>query len=248
MLENNSELCQPFVRETQYHKSLHFCLSAAQSQMLKRDPGTLLADYTRTMMGFLMFDSAPDRIAMIGLGGGSLAKFCYRELPRSRIDVVEINPHVIALREEFHIPPDNERFQVHLDDGARFIARSAGQFDVLLVDAYNRKGIPARLTTQAFYDTCRHALRCNGVMVTNLFCEDSDAHLDRIRQSFGRSVFWLDEPVTTNRVAFAIAGDAIERLQSPPIGRSAHLRLATRLLLKPIFTRVASALQMQCYA
>jgi hypothetical protein len=27
----------------------------------------------------------------IGLGGGSLAKFCYRHLPNSRITVVEIN-------------------------------------------------------------------------------------------------------------------------------------------------------------
>lgn len=248
MFEHDSELCEPFVRETQYKKSLHFSPFEMQSEMLKRDPDTLLADYTRTMMGFLMFDDAPNRIAMVGLGGGSLAKFCYRELPRSRIDVVEINPHVVALREEFHVPPDNERFRVHLDDGARFIAQSVGQFDVLLVDAYNRKGMPVRLTTQAFYDTCRHALRCNGILVTNLFCEDSDAHVDRIRQSFGSSVFWVDEPVTTNRVVFAIAGDVIERLQSPVIGRSAHLRQATRLLLKPTFSRVASALLMQCHA
>ena len=35
---------------------------------------------------------------MIGLGGGSLVRFCHRHLPHSRMTVVEINPAVVALR------------------------------------------------------------------------------------------------------------------------------------------------------
>ena len=37
------------------------------------------------MMGFLLFKPQPRSIGMIGLGGGSLAKFCYRYLSRTRI-------------------------------------------------------------------------------------------------------------------------------------------------------------------
>jgi hypothetical protein len=35
---------------------------------------------------------------LIGLGGGSLVKYCYRNLPGTRIVVIEIDPEVIALR------------------------------------------------------------------------------------------------------------------------------------------------------
>ena len=58
-------------------------------------------------------------------GGGSLAKFCYRHLPDTCITVVEINPHVIALRDEFKVPPDDRRFRVVEADGVHFAAHTA---------------------------------------------------------------------------------------------------------------------------
>ncbi len=245
MLEHPVAMCEPFVEETQHYKSLHFDLSEFQSRMSKRKPDKLVLDYTRTMMGFLMFASQPDRIAMIGLGGGSLAKFCYRELPDARIDVVEINPQVVALRDAFLVPPDGERFHVHLDDGARFIKQSTRRFDVLLVDAYTRHGIPRRLASQEFYDSCRNALIDNGVMVLNLYCRDSDAHIDRIRHSFSGATFAMYENDGTNRVVFACAGDAFQHPALAPLDAPANLTPEARSLLKPAFLRVASAMRAQ---
>ena len=113
-------------------------MGETQSQMRLQDPDVLDLEYTRVMMGFLLFHPRPDRIAMIGLGGGSMAKYCYRHLLRSSIDVIEINPHVIALRDEFHVPPDNERFNVIRGDGAQFVHERATRYDVLLVDGFGR--------------------------------------------------------------------------------------------------------------
>lgn len=248
VLANASELCRPFVQETRDYKSMHFSISEMQSQMLKHEPHTLLADYTRTMMGFLIFDSQPYRVAMIGLGGGSLAKFCYRELPHARIDVVEINPHVIALREEFHVPPNDERFQVHLADGARFVGESSNAFDVLLVDAYTRDGIPSRLASLEFYNDCRNALTAHGIMVLNLYCDDADTHIDHIRQSFSGPVFIVDEMDDTNRVVFACVGNANRSCPTTPIRPPTHLRRSASSLLKPAFSRIASAMRAQCSA
>lgn len=244
VLENPDDLCRPFIHETKHHKSLHFSIAEVQSRMLKHEPDTLLPDYTRTMMGFLLVNSRPERIAMIGLGGGSLAKFCYRELPGSRIDVVENNPHVLALRNEFHVPPDDDRFHVHLDDGARFIHQSPGQFDVLLVDAYTHEGIPPGLTSQAFYDSCRASLRDNGLMVSNLYCDNAEAHIERIRQSFNGPVFTVEEIEDTNEVVFACASDLIQHhtaIAVPP----AHFRRTAWLALKPALVRAGAALEVQ---
>jgi len=52
------------------------------------DPYALCLAYTRKMMAFLLFNSQPRRILQLGLGGGSLAKFCYKHLPDASITAV----------------------------------------------------------------------------------------------------------------------------------------------------------------
>ncbi len=244
MLDDPSETCEPFIGETWRYKSLHFKPSDIQSRMLKRRPDKLVMGYTRTMMGWLMFKSRPERIAMLGLGGGSLAKFCYRELPAARIDVVEINPRVIALRDAFAVPPDDDRLRVHLDDAARFIGRSTRQFDVLIVDAYARHGLPQHLASAEFYGSCRNALVDGGMMVLNLYCAHADAYIARIRQGFGGAMFSVRERDRLNQIVFACA-DADVLQGQVPSRRAANLTTQARTMLKPVFRRLASAMRAQ---
>jgi len=96
--------------------------------------------YTQIMTGFLKLNPMPQSIAMIGLGGGSMAKWCHRHLPHADITIVEINPHVIALRDHFYIPEDDHRFRVLCEDGADYVARTPQKTDVLIVDGFNLDG------------------------------------------------------------------------------------------------------------
>lgn len=201
--DSGNRLVRPFVRRYGRYTSLQFSRRQTQSRMLTGEPDVLLIDYTRTMLATLLLRPGPQRIGMVGLGGGSQAKFCYRHLPEARIEVVENNPGVIALRREFAIPDDDERLQVHLDDGARFLCSRRGCYDLLLVDGYDEHGIPAALSTQAFYDDCRDALAPGGAMSVNLFSTDATAHFARIRQSFEGRAVMLEEMKMSNRVAFA---------------------------------------------
>ncbi len=196
----------PIVRRGLLHTSLQFTHTEAQSRMWTFRPQALLIGYTRSMMGFVHFVPDPERIAMVGLGGGSLAKYCHRHLPTTRIDVVEINPQVIALRRTFRVPADDHRFRVHLDDGALFVRRHRRRYDVLLVDGYDETGIPAPLASQRFYNDCHAALVEGGVLVVNLFCADADRHLQRIRKVFGNAVRSVPEPGMSNQVVFAWVG------------------------------------------
>ncbi len=202
---------QPFVRDEGAAKSLHFTLGELQSRMLTGQPWHLALDYTRTMMGFLLFNPAPGHIGMIGLGGGSLAKFCYRQLPASQMTVLEINPYVIDLRHEFQVPDNGTRFQVIAADGALYLQTETPAFDVLLVDGFDHEGQPVSLCTQRFYDDCFAALRADGVLVVNLHYDHPDypLWLGRICRSFNGNVAAALCEEKSNSIIFAAKGKAI---------------------------------------
>ena len=69
---SNPQPVRPFIYATTTTRSLMFSHGEVQSRMWTKDPSALNLEYTRIMMGFLLFDPAPRRIAMIGLGGGSM--------------------------------------------------------------------------------------------------------------------------------------------------------------------------------
>ncbi len=231
---------RPFVRDEGATRSLHFTLGELQSCMLTGQPWHLALDYTRTMMGFLLFNPAPGQIGMIGLGGGSLAKFCYRQLSACQMTVLEINPYVIALRREFLVPDDDARFQVIAADGALYLQTEAAQFDVLLVDGFGHEGQPAALCSQRFYDDCLGALRAGGVLVVNLHYDHPDYPLwvDRIGRSFsGNAVEILCEE-KSNGIVFASRGSAISpRAMSLPKSLS-NLDQEARSQLRPELARI----------
>lgn len=233
----------PVVLETLTTRTLQFAIGPIQSRMQLGQPDALDLDYTRTMMGFLLFDGAPKCIGMIGLGGGSLAKFCHRQLPGARLTVVEINPHVIALRDSFGVPPDGPRFEVICADGARFVRDTAQRFDVLLVDGFDADGLPSRLCSQTFYDNCLDVLAPGGLLVANLHADHAayPQQVERIRRSFDGALFAADPGDGSNSIIFASKGDAVRRPLAAAPRRPTGLRHEAWPALRAAFAQLLSA-------
>ncbi|MDO8263825.1 MAG: transferase [Gallionella sp.] len=204
--QTNVETGKPYLKECKGILALHFDTLSIQSEMSIDLPDELVVGYTRAMMSFLLFEPSPKCIAMIGLGGGSLAKYCYRYLPQTEITVVEINRDVIALRNEFAIPADDTRFKVLLGDGAEFVSGAAGQFDALIVDGFDTGGLPDQLSSQQFYDDCFASLADNGIMAANLWggYPHYDEYLARIRNSFANRLVIVDAEDSVNKIVFAV--------------------------------------------
>lgn len=234
---------KPFVYDDAVRKALYFSITEIQSRMGLADPFALDLEYTRTMMAFLMFHPEPTQIAMIGLGGGSLAKFCHRHLPSTRIQVVEINPHVIALRDEFHVPPDGDRFRVILGDGADFVRYRATRCDVLMVDGFDVDGLPERLCSQRFYDDAWEMLQPGGMLVANLHFGhvEHDAQIARIRRSFQEAVLVVVDADCGNSIVFACKGPALQRFRPGVLRAPRGLDKTAADQLTGAFARVASA-------
>ena len=236
---------KPFVHETRKTKSLHFSIAEVQSSMDLAQPDSLDLEYTRTMMGFLLFHPTPLRIGMVGLGGGSLAKFCYRHLPRADITVLEINPHVIELRDDFSVPPDDERFRVIRADGARYVRTHEAAFDILLVDGYDYDGLPDVLSSKRFYDDAFDGLRPSGVLVANIHLGNPELPLllKRIGRSFNGAALPVKERDSSNAIVFARKGGILSSVELEQVIRPETLENPQWKLLQAAFARIRFALQ-----
>jgi spermidine synthase len=213
---------KPFLIEEYEYRSMCFALDGnTQSEMRIDDPYALVNEYTRTMMGFLAFQPRPESVLIIGLGGGSLAKFCHRHLPASQITAVEIDSDVIAMRSQFFIPTDDERFSVRQANGADYLAQMADRDEhtnAILVDAYDHNGIASEVVERSFVENAKRVLGRTGVFVMNLVAEPEDArlHIATIREVFREFVLVIATQRGGNFVIFA--GQASNK---PQFGRIA---------------------------
>jgi spermidine synthase len=182
----------------------------------------------------LLFSAEPKRIAMIGLGGGSMPKYCYHRLPQASVVVAENDPNVIALRAHFRVPENDARFEVRCEDGAQLVRRASDAFDVLIVDGFDREGQPAQLCSQRFYDDCHGALASDGIMVVNLLGDaaETEIYLDRIRLSFDGAVIVVPDADGSNRIVFACKGRLLDIPEQRLLGRLRQLESQHPLMLR----------------
>lgn len=215
----------PVIVDTESERHLQFSAGALQSRMRLDDPYALIAPYTRQMMSFLLFDPDPEHILLIGLGGGSMAKFCYRHLRHTRITVVESDARVIALRDAFCIPADDHRFRIVHDDGARYVARRAQPADAILVDAFDEAGVSPSLATQDFFREVSQLLSSTGVLIMNLHGDPERfaEHLRQARMVFGDRALLVHVTANDNDLLYAFAPRV-------PVPDAKHLLLRARHL------------------
>lgn len=196
---------KPFVIDDGKSRFLYFNVRLMQSEMSLKAPHDLAIRYTQKMMAFLLFQPRPKRLVLIGLGGGSLIKFCYYRLPGTQLTAVELDPEVIAFRDTFLLPPDDARLQVLQADGAEYLETVEKGIDVLLVDAFDKTGFAPSLANREFFENAFAKLSGNGVLVINLAGE-KDTYAGLIGEAmhvFDDQVIVIAVPDDGNHVLYA---------------------------------------------
>jgi spermidine synthase len=180
-------------------RHLHLASEWIQGSMLVDAPNVLVHEYIQRMMVWLLFVDpatvAQRQAVQLGLGAGSLTKFCHKVLRMKNTTAIELNPQVLhACRGWFHLPADNTRMQVVLADAAEEIKkpRWQGSVDALQVDLYDEEAAAPVLDSAAFYADCRAMLTDEGCMTVNLFGRVSSfqASVDKIAEAFGMDAVW----------------------------------------------------------
>lgn len=106
----------------------------------------------------------------IGGGGYSFPRYVEAVYPASSIDVIEIDPAVIAVARERLGLPASSRIRSFNSDARMFLTEwtDPKQYDIVYGDAFNDLSIPYHLTTVEFNRIVAGRLKADGIYLTNI--------------------------------------------------------------------------------
>ncbi len=138
------------------------------SSMNTKDPLDLVIDYTEYFHLGMMFNPSATDILFVGGGGFSGPKNFLALYPDTKIDVIEIDPDVIAAAKTYFDLKEDPRLQIFNDDARQHLSTYEKKYDLIILDAYASSYVPYHLLTQEFYQTVEKRLESDGVVVSNL--------------------------------------------------------------------------------
>jgi len=218
-----------------------------ESRVDLQRPDDLLVEYTRFMFMSYAFRPNPQKVLIVGLGGGSMVHFLQRRDPGVKVDVVEIDPVVVSIADRYFGVRSGGNVKIHVADGFEHLNTTEEKYDVIYMDAFlrpsggtDKTGVPLHLKTLAFYDQLKKRLNPDGAVLFNLNPHPGDQNdIRTIREAFPNvyvfrlrnySGYVVAASTAAERMtATAIAAEAAEadaRLKAPFSLRAMAGRLA----------------------
>ncbi|KAM4628820.1 eEF1A lysine and N-terminal methyltransferase [Polymixia lowei] len=164
---------------------------ATSSTSLSIDSGFLCCTHHEVMVAGLAMlgvgtpqnKGIPVSVLLVGLGGGGLPQFLRDFVPGASVEVVELDPVVLAVAKEwFGFRPD-DRLTVTLGDGLERITalekKGGCLFDVIIFDVDSKDTTvgmscpPSSFVETSFLEKVHSLLAPRGVFMLNLVCRDS---------------------------------------------------------------------------
>src|SRR6185503_6939844 len=132
--------------------------SSFQSGMYIGQPFRTRFAYTDYLQLGLAYNPSAKNVLVVGLGGASAPKRVWRDFGDVRLTVVELDPAVVETAYKWFALPHDERIDVHVDDGRRYLQRNDDRYDVIMLDAFYADGVPFHMTTLEFVELLRKRL------------------------------------------------------------------------------------------
>jgi spermidine synthase len=171
------------VQDTGPWRELKFDRSS-QSGMLRSDPLRSMYAYTDGFHLAPVYDPAMKRVLFIGGGAATGPKQFRAFYPAVHIDIVDIDPAVVAVaRRFFDFRPDAQT-EVTVQDGRRFLMTTRHRYDAIMVDAYYADSIPFHVTTVEFMGIVRRRLNPGGVAVFNIIGSMTGRNSQLVRSEY----------------------------------------------------------------
>jgi hypothetical protein len=135
---------------------------------------------------------AHPRVAVIGLGGGTIAAYCDR---RIEMTFFELDPNVERVARNasyFTYMRDAEsrgcQLSVVIGDGRLRIGEAAGKYDLIIVDAFSSDAIPVHLITTEALAVYRSRLAPDGVIAFHI--SNGYVNLEPVLHNLAQGIGW----------------------------------------------------------
>jgi spermidine synthase len=209
-----------------------------ETQMDLRRPAELKFEYLRYLFASYLFCPEPERVLIVGLGGGSMVHYLQQTDPEVKIDAVEIDPLVVKLAADMFGTKPTENVNIVAADGFKFIADAEDHsYDVIYMDAFlkpsadtDETGAPLALRTQQFYKQLQQKLKTGGVVAFNLNPHQQlEADLHELKEAFPQVYVF---PMSQFNGVVAIGTTETKRLEPAELvrrGRTLNRRFKSSL-------------------
>lgn len=204
----------PTISESGDIRYLHFGTEWVQGAMWVSKPAELVLEYTAQMMAWLLFlqPARAQSIGMLGLGAGSLARYCLKNLPNP-VKVVEWDPQVSAVCEMYFKLPRPARLSIDHEDAGLWVEdpQHHAQQAVLMVDIYDAHAQGPVRDSLDFYLNCKNVLCDVGLLSVNLFGAHASyaRNIRNLSQAFEGRILTLPQIDAGNQVVLAFKGPVL---------------------------------------
>ena len=171
------------------------------------DHDKLVFPYAKMVLSSLLVQDNPQRILIVGLGGGTLVNTYSKLFPQAEIVIPEIDEAVVRVAKDYFDFTETAKIKAEAVD-ARVYVKRAGirqqKFDLIILDAFNGEYIPEHLMTAEFLTEVKALLTANGMVVANTFSTSRlyAAESETYAEVFGE-FFNVRQTGTGNRIIVA---------------------------------------------
>jgi spermidine synthase len=174
---------------------------AVESQVDLDNLRSHLLEYSEMTFSGLLYNSEPNNLLVLGLGGGVIPREMRHYFPSIKIDVAEIDRDILPIASKYFGFKPDENMKVHVTDGRVFVKKQlrldpVPKYDIIVLDAFNGDYIPFHLMTKEFLEELKGVLSDDGVVVANVFYTNElfDAEFKTFLDVFGRcQVYYGDD-------------------------------------------------------
>jgi spermidine synthase len=142
---------------------------AAISAIDMSRPSFQVIPYTKYLFAPALVAPDPREALSIGLGAGGFNRLFNLAWPQARLTSVEIDPMIRDLAVAYTQFQETDRNKVIIEDGRRFLRRSAARWDWIVIDAFVRNSqYPPHLATAEFFALVADHLTDDGLLAINV--------------------------------------------------------------------------------
>lgn len=137
----------------------------------------------------LTIDRQPDSILVLGGGAFTLPQYLSEQLPDAEIDVVEIDPELETISQQYFRYTNPANVDEFFTDARTYVNQTERTYDVIIVDVYGDTSIPFTFMTKEYGAAISKLVNKNGVVIANIIggevgqCRDALAAVDAAYRS-----------------------------------------------------------------